>query len=98
MEHGPVQVRQLVEQPDREVRGDDRHVDEREAPRLQSIRERKHLGSIPGGGLSRIGEIADALRKTSDALDALRSYRTPTIDHGWREVADTALAFVRRFT
>jgi hypothetical protein len=46
MEHGVAQVRQLVEQPDREVGDDDRNIDDREAPRSQPIGERKHPSSL----------------------------------------------------
>ena len=37
-----VEVRQLVEDPDGEVRGDERDVDEREAPRGDAVGERDH--------------------------------------------------------
>ena len=46
MEHRRPQVGQLVEQPDREVGDDDRDVDDREAPRPQSVGERKHPSSL----------------------------------------------------
>jgi hypothetical protein len=39
---GRVQVRQLVEDPDREVRHDQRDVHPREAPRTHAVRERNH--------------------------------------------------------
>ena len=39
---GRVQVRELVEDPDREVGGDQRDVDDREAPGAQAVGEREH--------------------------------------------------------
>ena len=50
-EHGMAQVRQLVEQPDREVGDDDRDVDDREAPSPQPVGERKHPTSLSPASL-----------------------------------------------
>jgi len=63
MEHGMAKVRQLVEQPDREVGDDDRDVDDRESPRRQSVGERKHAASLGTPRGTGIGDIAEALRK-----------------------------------
>ena len=42
MEDRRLQVGELVEEPHREARRDDRDVDDREATRLQSVGEREH--------------------------------------------------------
>src|SRR5262249_14966691 len=46
LEHGVAQVRELVEEPDREVGDDDGDVDDREAPCAQSVGEGKHPCSL----------------------------------------------------
>jgi hypothetical protein len=65
MERGMAQVRELVEQPDREVRADERDVDDRKAPRPQSVRERKRPSSLSpaspseGAGLPCVAAVSD---------------------------------------
>ena len=46
MEHRRLEVRQLVEQPDGEVRDDDRDVHEWEAARRDPVGERKHARTV----------------------------------------------------
>jgi hypothetical protein len=42
VEDGGLEVRELVEQPDREVGDDNRHVDDRQAPCRDPVGEREH--------------------------------------------------------
>jgi len=63
MEHRRLQVRELVKDPDREVGEDDRDVDDREPPRWDSTRERKHGPSLSAAVTAR-GQVSkiDRLR------------------------------------
>jgi hypothetical protein len=56
------QARQLVEEPDGELRDDDRDVEDRGAPRVHAIRKGKHSTSAYPSRLERIAKIADELR------------------------------------
>ena len=49
MEDSGAQVRKLVEEPDREVRSDDRDIDDRETPCPQAVGEGKHRSSVSPG-------------------------------------------------
>ena len=71
MEDRRLQVRKLVEEPDREVGDDDRDVDDRQAPRRDSTRERKHAPSLSATGVRR-GKVTktDRLRAEVAAVEA----------------------------
>jgi hypothetical protein len=59
--------------------------------------------AAPSGAMSITEhELASASGPTNPALTEIVEIKgrghAPTIDGGWREVADTALAFIQRFT
>ena len=60
---GRVQVRELVEDPHCEVGGDQPDVDDREALRRNSVRERKHALTIPCARCGRVGVCTERLRQ-----------------------------------
>ena len=75
LEHGVAQVRQLVEEPDREVGDDDRDVDDREAPRPQPVGERKHRASLSPRRAAAADRLSRARRRSAAGRQRSRAVR-----------------------
>jgi hypothetical protein len=60
----------------------------------QAHRQRRHLSAATGRNVMTAAPITKEHETTAEQIDRGHAL---TIDSGWREVAHTALAFVRRF-
>src|SRR6185503_17544421 len=71
-----VEVWQLIEEPDGEVRHDDGDVHEREAARREPVGERKHGATVAESRPSDIRDLAEPLREPRTPAAEVRSFRT----------------------